>query len=67
MPWYGNNTLLMFRASNTLTAHLTISVLKRPVWRIGDRVWVYNEGATIRQGMSKMTDDKALKAKLSLN
>ena len=40
---------------------------KRPVWRIGDWVWIYNSESTIRQGSSRKTEDKILKAKLSLN
>ena len=34
---------------------------------VGGRVWVYNTAATIRQGAKTHTDDKVLKAKLSLN
>ncbi len=39
---------------------------KLPVYAVGGWVWVYNSESTIRQGVRSGTDDKVLKAKLSL-
>ena len=40
---------------------------KRPTWKVGDWVWVYNSQSTIRQGTDRSANETALKTKLSLN
>ena len=40
---------------------------KRPSWKIGDWVWVYNSLSTIRQGTDRAPNATVLKTKLSLN
>ena len=45
---------------------LSDALHKLPVYAVGGWVWVYNSESTIRQGARSGTDDKVLKAKLSL-
>ena len=45
---------------------LSHALQKLPVYKIGEWVWIYNSESTIRQGVRSGTDDKVLKAKLSL-
>ena len=45
---------------------LSNALQKLPVYAIGGWVWVYNSESTIRQGVRSGTNDKVLKAKLSL-
>ena len=46
---------------------LSDALKKVLTYSIGGWVWIYNTAATIRQGAKSGTDDKVLKAKLSLN
>ena len=42
-------------------------VHKRPTWKVGDWVWIYNSLSTVRQGVNRAANETALKTKLSLN
>ena len=55
--------------ANSANAMLDAVMHKRPVWKVGEWVWVYNDVQTIRQGASadQASPDKVLTAKLSLN
>ena len=54
-------TVSRLERSNTALYNL---MHKRPSWKIGDWVWIYNSLSTIRQGAPNAT---VLKTKLSLN
>ncbi|CAM9777202.1 unnamed protein product, partial [Sphacelaria rigidula] len=45
------------------------AVNNRPVYKVGDWAWVYNDVRTVTQGVSsaKSSSDKVLKSKLCLN
>lgn len=53
----------MERRNSSLEAGLR----KAPIYAVGQSVWVYIAFATIHQRTEKDTDDRVLKAKLSLN
>ena len=55
--------------ANSTNAKLDAVTHERPVWKVDDWVWVYNDAQTVRQGASadKASPDKVLTAKLSLN
>lgn len=62
-----NNTRTNAARIAQSNAGLDTIMHRRPNWTVGNRVWAYNSEAIIRQGSSKRTGDKVLKAKLSLN
>ena len=58
---------LTFARANGRNSTFSDALLRRPKYTAGGRIWVYNTAATIRQGLRKSADNKALKEKLSLN
>ena len=60
------HALTVARVNGRISA-LSDALLRRPKYKAGGWVWVYNTAATIRQGLRKSADNKALKEKLSLN
>ena len=53
--------------ANSANTTLDAVMNKRPVWKVGDWAWVYNDGQTNRLGDSsdKASPDKVLTAKLN--